>query len=652
VSVAAVEWALPAALWGLTAAVPVAALHLYLRRRRRVLVPFAPLLVETLGAVRGRARFRRLREGASLLARLLALGCAVLALAGPRPARAGAPPRALVVVLDAGVTSAAREADGALRLVHARRLARAWVEAQPRVPGEAERLLRPAAVLAAGTAPRVLAPPTRDLARLRARLAATLAPSATRADLGAALRAAYETAAAHVPAQVVLLSSRACKTPAPPAGVQVLVQGTGSARDDQGLVDVSLERPAGSDDVHLRVRVRNDADAARRRDLVVRVAGREAARRTLELQAGGRREVSVRLTAPLEAAWLEAGLEGRDDFPADDEVQARLAPRKRPSLLVVHGGHVRPYTAALVRALLDEGWIDGSRGGTVRAADAADAVAGVDVVLVDGVALPKEALRPGAYVFLAPLRGALPFELGPTLEKPLLWRTARGHPLVRDLDFRRAYALQGQALAGPGLVPVAWADGRPVIAEGQHEGVRYVAFGLDPEGSALPTQADLPLLVRNAVLRLARAPLAPLAPFYRTGAALRPLVPLPGGPEVEVAWSGPSRDASLAATARGTATARVAPDGPAWHVPPGASGRVRVRTGGAQPWTGRTAFLDLDPARTIVPARPEGDAPAPARPPPPTAARWRAGLVGLAVLCLLLDLLLVAAARRRAATRA
>lgn len=646
------ELAAPAALWGLLAGLPILAFHLYFRRRRRVLVPFAPLLVESAGLVRREARFKRLREMTSLILRLLALACAVLALGGLRPAEAVEPPRDVFLVIDADVTTAAREADGALRLEHARRLAQALVRALPTRAGDDLRSEGTVAVVRAGRAPGLVLAPTDELTRALDTLALPLRPEPTTADLQAAVRTAVAAAVRRERADVVVLTARPVLEPALPDHVRWRVVGTGRTRDDQGIVDLAVERSPDAAVYTVRATVRSDRETAMRRPVVVRLGEREIAREDAGLAPGEPLDVTFDVPAPREAAWLTLALDGADAYPANDRVSVRLSPVPLPTVLVVHDGSVRPYTAAVIEALAAEGLIDGSRGGYVRASGLAKAPR-ADVVLVDGVPLPPSALTPGAYVFLAPLEGALPFEAGRRVADPLIWRTARGHPLVEGLDFRRAFVVQAQALGGAGFQPLAWAEGRPVIGEGERDGVRYVVLGLDPEGSALPTQLALPRLVRNAVLRLARAPHVALAPFYRVGQVVRPRAGLPGGPRARIAWAGPAADPVLQESARGAAAGRIDPEGLAWRVPAGASGRATITTGadGTGAWTGETAFLDLDPDRTIVPAHAAGVAPEPAAPRTATGLRWRRGLLALAVLLLLLDLVLLGLARARAATR-
>jgi hypothetical protein len=279
--------------------------------------------------------------------------------------------------------------------------------------------------------------------------------------------------------------------------------------------------------------------------------------------------------------------------------------------------------------------IDAAGSGLVAAADVARAPR-ADVVLVDGVALPDGSLRPGAWLFLAPLAGETPFAVGEPSREPLVWRTAEGHPLVRDVDLAtayvsRAFPIEERDEPGATARGLAFAEGKAVVAEGERGGVRWVAIGLDPEATDLPVRAALPLLLRNAVLALARAPGEPLEPHHRVGRPLRPRVALPGGPLARV------RSGAFAAEG-----VRIAPEGPTWTVPAAAAGEAEVATEGAGgAWRGRTAFLDLDPRRTVAPARPRSAPPAAVALPEEDESRWRGRLLWAALFLLVADLALV-----------
>ncbi len=612
----------PAALGVLALGVPLVLLHLY--RRRRVTVAFLGLFTEARGPRRAGAGFQRVRERVSLAARLAALALLALALAGLAPRGTRAPEEALVLVLDGDATVQAREGDGRTRWEHEVDLASAWVGSRP---------WRAVAVVEAAGAPRTLAPPGPPEAA-RARLARVTGPeSAGRGDLEAALDDARRAARRLAPARVLALTARPLDVPPDEPGVSFSALGAGATRREQGFVSLDVLRADDGVRRRLRARVRNEDDAPARRDLVVRLGDAEVERRVLDLAPGATEVVDVVVLPPRGGAYARLELEGGDAYPDDDRVVAWLAPPARPSVLVVHAGAVRPYTRAVLEAMGDG--LDLARSGTVDVQDLARADL-ADVTIVDGVALPDGALRPGAWLFLAPLAGALPFEVGVPVDDPLVWRTAPDHPLVRDIDLGSAWIARADPVSGPGVVALAEADGRAVLAEGERDRVRYVVLGLRPEASDLPVRAAFPLLVRNAIRRLARGPVELLPSFLVPGEALVPRAPLPGaGPagvaEATVAWDGASEGA------------RLAPDAADWRVPAGARGEVRVST--ASGLAARTAFVDVDPGRRIAPVRPPAVAPAAAAPVPDDLVRWRRALVTLALLLLLADVALVVAAR-------
>lgn len=617
----------PRALWGLALALPVLAAHLVRRRRVRIVVPFVALLLEGRGPTRGGGGWRRVAEAAALGCRLAALAALALALARPLAA-ARPPPVPLAVVVDLDVTLEAREPDGLTRLSHT--LARARAEVRAHAEG-------PVSVVLAGAAPRLLVRDADDREEVVRRLADPGSAGAAErleagpgpGDLGAALDVARRLVGPS--GRLVVVTARALPAGADP-GVEA--RGAGTADGDQGFVDLRVRASDDGPRTHVEAVVLNVAPRASSRTLRIAVGDAPAEERSLDLPAGAEVVVALDLLVPRGGASASLTLLGADAFARNDRVELVLAPALRPSVLAVAGDEgLRPYTAALLAALGER--IDAEASGVV----AVRALAGArprDVTLLDGVPLPAGALVPGAWLFLAPLAGALPFAVGTPVERPLLWNVREGHPLLRDLGLSDAWVARAYPLEpGPGVTGLAFAAAdAPVVAEGERDGVRWIAVGLDPEESDLPVRAALPLLVKNALLRLARAPSAPLPPFVRAGGVLRPLAPLPGGPQAQLSWPG------------GRARARLEPDGEGFPVPPGARGEVEVATGeGATAWKGRTAFVDLDARRSIVPVRPPTALPAPRPDRPPAGQGLQRLLLALAALFLVLDLVAMRTAR-------
>jgi hypothetical protein len=619
---AALEWAEPGALWALALALPVAALHLYRRRRRRLDVAFAPMLREAAGAPRPFAAWRRLADRASLVLRLLALACLVLAWAGPR-AEPGAEPRDLVLVVDLDVTTRAREEGGATRLDLEKRLARRLVAAHG--PGRA-------AVVAAGAVPRVASPleegSSAALDALRG-----LSPEAGRADLAAALRVARSVARGERPARVVAVTSRALP-PGEADGVEAA--GAGTASDDQGFVDVAVVADAEGPKAVVRLVVANFADAARSRTLAGRREGTTEPPfppRRVDLPARGEATVEVTVSRPRAGGLLEARLEGEDALREDDAVALVLPPPLRPSVLVVHAGAPRPWVPALLEALGEA--VDASASGTVAAADAR-AAAPRDVAVVDG-ATPLASAPPAAgWVLVGPFPASapwLPFAPGRLVREPVVWRADPSHPLLRGVDLATARVARATTLGGPGVATLATVEGEAVVAEGRAGGVPWVAIGIDPDESDLPLRAAFPLLLRNAIRRVAAAPRAPLEPFYRAGTPMRPRLPWPGEGTVEFAWGegGPEPARTATWDPLGVEEPPAAPAGGPLV--------VRASSGGSGGPRHRTVALDLDRARDPRPARPASAGPvATASPPAEAGTAWREALLAAAAALVLLDL--------------
>ncbi len=632
------EAAAPNLLWGLLGLVPLAVLQLYARRRRRVVVPFAPLLAETLGPAREQAWWRRLREALSLLLRAAALSAVVFALAGVGAVSADAPDPHAILVLDEDATLAAREGAGP-RAAEARALARAWLDARPREP---DRLRGPVSVVVAGPVPRVLAVGERDPARLAALLADyAREPLAGRGDLGGGLALARALAGRlGGPARGVVISAREAPGAAPHAaapgagpgadGLAVEWLGVGRTRTNHRLLDARAEaQPDGG--WRLLFEVDSEAPGRRRLALEVLLGDEVLGGAEAEVEGpGSTARLEVRLGPAPRARGVRARLSPTDDYPPDNEAWLWLPARPAVSVLLVHDGAPRPYTVAALAAL---DFLDAAASGQVLARDLARAAAR-DVTVVDGAALSPGSLGPGAWVFLAPLGGDLPFEVGREVADPLVWRTRAHHPLLRGLDLSEAYAVRAFALAGHGLEPLAFAEGAAVVAEGARDGVRYVVLGIDPEGSALPLRAAFPLLIRNALRRLGLEPRQPLPERLGPGA---PLARPPGAAAGGVRW-------------------RLGEGGPEVHDPPGRPEPPGLPAGwsgilwrkvGEGPFEAVGAASDLDPTRRVTPARPAAEAPAPAVALAPAGQRWRLLWLFLAVACLAADLLWLGSARRR-----
>lgn len=636
----------PDLLWALALAAPLVVLHLYRRRRRRLDVAFAPLLAEVAGPAAPLAFWRRLRDLASLLARLLALACLALAAAGPREASASAASRDLVVVLDADVTTLALESATETRFARQVALAKAHLHA-----ADVGRV----AVVSAGAIPLAFVPPTTDRAAAAAALDG-LRPGFEPADLASAIAVARAAAASLANARVLVISSRAVPGEGDDPALEVV--GAGTTDDDVGIVDQKVVPHEDGVRWTVSVTIQNFAATPRARTVALSkgryvLLGRGRVRhdeRRVDLPPRGTAEAVFEVLPAEGGTFVDVWLDEQDAFGVDDLASALLPSFPRPSVLVVHGGRPRPFVAAVLAAMGDS--IDREKSGWVPLSDFASAPPR-DVTVFDGVPPPSGPWRAGATVVLAPFGDpkawgdGAPLRPGRAVSEPLVWRAEEGHPLLRGVDLSTAYVAKGTTIDAPGAAGLAFVEGDPVVAEGESGKARWIAFGLDPEGSDLPLRAALPVLLRNAIRRLATAPKAPFRPSYRAGEQIRPRLPLPGAGPFDLAMEARGSHASVLHAA----APRLEPDAEAPEAPYGPARWVTVRQGSET--VASTATVDLDSGRDIAPVRAAAAHPAPAAGVGETGSRpWGPWLLLTAALLLLADLLLVVAGERKIARTA
>src|SRR3954468_17481742 len=116
-----------AAALAVAGAAALTGLYLLKLRRRRVVVPFAPLWVPHAGEQRSEQLARRLRRWLSLAVQLVLFGLVLLAAADPQPAAADRAGRSVVVLVDRSASMTAVDEPGT-RLGAARARAAALVD--------------------------------------------------------------------------------------------------------------------------------------------------------------------------------------------------------------------------------------------------------------------------------------------------------------------------------------------------------------------------------------------------------------------------------------------------------------------------------------------------------------------------------------------
>ena len=543
----------PSLLLGLFLLVP--ALIAFLVHRRREVLRVPSVLLFRLAA-RSASPTRRIRKLRRLLALLACLGAlAALVFASARPSGKSTS-ETVAVVID---LSASMEAGGARSPL---RQARRFVGRMLASAGPEDRY----AIIAAGASPRRLAGPSAPGPALDEALDQLVVESGG-ADVGAAIDLAAALIQGQPRARIVLLGD----------GGESLGDGAGELHDlplaqkdfappspDNLGISAFATRPpadaASDEEREALISVASSSEKARGARVILRVEGKEIARRHLEVPAHGEAELRLRVHAS--ASRLSAQVEAEDGIAdalaADDECTLSEAARKPPRALLIaaacegaacaearEGAGAADFFAekALIAAGVKEVVrVTPELGGT------SPAPGDVLVALAEG---PARAVSMPA-LYLGTARGALPFKSLRTLDA--------SETRLRSIEGRDAL-LRGVALDGvtierattvdvpPAARALVDLDGGTVVLAGGAGTSAFVYLGIDPAKSDLVLRVAFPVLVANALNVLGGASQVVSAEAVaRSEITLRkaPIMDRPNATEVaEVAWKLPASPALL-----------------------------------------------------------------------------------------------------------
>ena len=190
----------------------------------------------------------------------------------------------------------------------------------------------------------------------------------------------------------------------------------------------------------------------------------------------------------------------KDDLATDNQASLVLAPERKRKVLLVSPGNIflerglnLDPDVVLEECSLDEFPTLGRNG------------AGYGMVVFDG-ALPTTPLPPGNYLVLNALSDQMPLVGSGTASDPSFVDQNRTHPVMRFADLeglhlRQAERTQTQAW-GQSL---ADADSGPLIAAGEHNGLRVVSVAFDLSDSDWPRRVSFPIFLTNSVRWLTAA---------------------------------------------------------------------------------------------------------------------------------------------------
>ena len=190
----------------------------------------------------------------------------------------------------------------------------------------------------------------------------------------------------------------------------------------------------------------------------------------------------------------------KDDLAADNQASLVLSlPRQRKVLLVSSGnlflerGLNLDPDVVLEECAPDEFATIG-RGG-----------AGYDMTVFDGT-LPPTPLPPGNYLVFNALNPQMPLVGSGSADSPQFVDQSRTHPVMRFADLeglhlRKTLRTQTQ----PWGQALAETDAGPLLAVGEHDGLRVISVAFDLSDSDWPLRVSFPIFLTNAVRWLTAA---------------------------------------------------------------------------------------------------------------------------------------------------
>ncbi len=496
----------PLALLGLLFVPAIVAMYLLRLRRKETIVASTLLWRGLVADVEANAPWQRLRRSLLLLAQLLLAVLLVALAARPVVERPAGLARDLVLVVDVSASMAATDVVPN-RLAAAKEAA---IAALADLPAGGT-----VSVIAAGRTARVVTNATSDLGRARAAIAA-LEPTPVRGDLGDALRLAGALAARSGDAEVLVATDAAGPAPNVRLDVPVRVLPVGRARQNQGIVAVSVRAtPSGVGRSLFVGLVNTDIEAAERR-LVVSAEGIPIEARDVFLDPQTRSEIVVD-DLPAGIGSVEVALLGRsgdagspaDDLALDDRAWAVVPPVRLRRVLLVSEGD--PYLETALS------YLPGTELYGIRPAEYGPATHPelFDLVIFEATLPSTLPRRP--ILAVAPPRSSPLGEVIGTLAEPGIGRLDPGEPLLRYVDLSTVHIAEAKRLVLPdwARAVIPGPGGAPLLYAGSRDGLPTAVLAFEPRRSDLPLQVAFPILVASLAGELMggdEPPSEPLAP--------------------------------------------------------------------------------------------------------------------------------------------
>ena len=488
-------------LWALPLLGGIVALWMLRLKRQDVTVSSLYLWNTLLQETQANAPFQKLRRNLLLFLQLLTAFLLVCALARPFVYGQGLMGHTAVIVLDTSASMNATDVKPT-RLQAAKDAADQFVDQM--------RLGDVATVLSAGDKPNsLLSGFTGDKGRLKAAIDGAGATD-TPVDMGAAMILAQSLVGARTGAQIRVFSDGGYSADdqrrlaaLPLGGTDVKLTPIGTASPDNLAItrmDGKRSVETGGYQVFVQVQDGGGKPHASGGTLTLLKDGKLVDARALSLNGGVQSETFDNPQLK-DGGVITARLDDvHDDLATDNQASLVLSPPRQRKVLLVSPGNLflerglnLDPDVVLEECTLDEFATVGRSG------------AGYGMVVFDG-ALPPTPLPPGNYLIVDAAGDQTPLVGSGSADDPQFVDQSRTHPVMRFADLeglhlRKALRVQPQ----PWGQTLAEADSGPLIAVGDHNGLRVISVAFDLSDSDWPLRVSFPIFLTNAVRWLTAA---------------------------------------------------------------------------------------------------------------------------------------------------
>lgn len=502
----------PAALWALTLAIPIIALHILRSRRVEVRVSSTLAWEEVNRPVAAARPWQRLRSSIPLILQLLLVALVALALAGPSFDSGRRSAKHLVVILDTSASMAA--ADGSpTRLADAKQV----VEDLAGDLGDGAVVT----VIAAGAPARVVAsgvPPSSVGSRLEP-VEASEGPFD--AEVATSLALGMDSATSSV--AYALISDGGLDGSA----VRMLPPGTTFhqvGKRDRNLGVTNIVVSGSGDQAHLQVTISNDGADPATTGVRVDVDHREAASSSVKVPGHDMSEIGFDVPV---GEQIDVHLDIDDLLSSDNHAYA-VGPVAR-TLKVLRVGGDNPFLDAL---LGDPEVVEETHVSSLTELGAGS-LSKFDLAVFDRSEMPDELSIP--WLGIATPGGAPGVQISGSVESPVAAFLRDDNNLLQGLDLRELAIAEAQKIDAPAATTVMGSEDTPLLVQGSQGAARFVYLGFALDQANLGLLPAFPILADRIITTLGGADLT--SGMLTVG---DPLPVDPGGAGVDTVVTSPS----------------------------------------------------------------------------------------------------------------